>query len=132
MNLPENAHILVNSFSAYGGAAVVGSDGGWWLPLLTNTHSTQPPINYTLEQGPFPGYRQWINALTEEIQAKGINNPDVLTTLEDRKISHIFIGQQQGQVGYGGPGLSPEILLANPHFSPLYQQDRVWIFEIDL
>jgi len=131
-NLPDSADILVNSFSAYGGAAVVGSDGGWWLPLLTNTHSTQPPINYTLEQGPFPGYRQWINALTEEIQTKGINNPDVLTMLEERKISHIFIGQQRGQVGYGGPGLSPEILLSSPYFSPLYHQDRVWIFKLDL
>jgi len=131
-NLPDSADILVNSFSAYGGAAVVGSDGGWWLPLLTNHQSTQPPINYTLEQGPYPGYRQWVNALTEEIQSKGITNPDVLSMLEQRNITHVYIGQQQGQIGYGGPGLSPEILLASPYFSPIYHQDRVWIFEIDL
>lgn len=130
-NLPDSADFLVNSFSAYGGAAVVGSDGGWWLPLLTNHQSTQPPLNYTLEQGPFPGYRQWVNALTEEIQSKGINNPDVLTMLEQRNITHVYIGQQQGQVGYGGSGLSPELLFASPYFSPLYHQDRVWIFKID-
>ena len=131
-NLPDSAEILVNSFAAYGGAAVAGSDGGWWLPLLTSNNSTQPPINYTLEQGPFPGYRQWVNALIEEIQSKGINNPDVLAMLEERNITHVYIGQQQGQVGYGGKGLSPEILLASPYFSPLYHQDRVWIFKIDL
>ncbi|MGQ9846765.1 MAG: hypothetical protein ACUVQP_04590, partial [Bacteroidales bacterium] len=34
-NLPEEAKILVNSFFAYGGSVIVGSDGGWWLPSLT-------------------------------------------------------------------------------------------------
>ena len=131
-NLPENSNMLVNSFFAYGGSAVAGSDGGWWLPLLTRTQSTLPPITYTLEKSPFPGYRQWVNALTAEIQSKGINHPDVLAMLDERRVTHVYIGQQQGLVGYEGPSLSPQEMLASPHYSLIYHQDRVWIFEVGL
>jgi len=108
-NLPENSNMLVNSFFAYGGTAIAGSDGGWWLP-----------------------HRQWVNALTAEIQSKGINHPDVLAMLDERKVTHVYIGQQQGLLGDGRPSLSPQEVLASPHFSLIYHQDRVWIFEVGL
>jgi len=130
-NFPANSNFLVNSFSAYGGAAVVGSDGGWWLPLLTGFKSTQPPINYTMEAGPFPGYQLWVNELNAEIQAKGINHPDVVSMLDERKVTHIYIGQQQGQVGYAGPALNPDELIASPYYSMIYHEDRVWVFQCD-
>ncbi len=37
-NLPEQATFLVNAFFAYNDWVIVGSDGGWWLPL-----AAQPP-----------------------------------------------------------------------------------------
>jgi hypothetical protein len=131
-NISDSSIFLVNSFSAFGGAAIVGTDGGWWLPLLANINSTQPPINYTMEKGPFPDYQQWINTLTEAIRTKGINNPEVLSMLEERKITHVYIGQQQGKVGYVEPSLSPVKLLTSPYYTPIYNHDRVWIFEVDL
>jgi len=36
---------------AYGDSVIVGSDGGWWLPLLARRQTTLPPINYGSEQG---------------------------------------------------------------------------------
>ncbi|MBI1800141.1 MAG: hypothetical protein HYR71_00735, partial [Chloroflexi bacterium] len=128
---PQNARFLVNSFFAYGDTLVVGSDGGWWLPLLARRQTTLPPITYGIEQGPRADYIEWVNALPRAIQAKGITHPDVLAMLRQRGVTHVYIGQLQGRVNYGGPVvLQPEQLLGSPNFKAIYHQDRVWVFEI--
>jgi hypothetical protein len=131
-NTPYNARFLVNSFFAYGDTLIVGSDAGWWLPLLASRQTTLPPINYESEQGTRSDYVEWINALSAEIRNKGINHPDVLAKLGERDITHIYIGQRQGRVNYDGPYvLQPQQLLADSHFHPAYHQDRVWVFEVN-
>jgi hypothetical protein len=59
-NVPAEARFLVNSFFAYSGSAVVGSDAGWWLPLLAHRQTTLPPLSYGLEPEPWPGYRHYV------------------------------------------------------------------------
>jgi hypothetical protein len=130
-NTPEDARFLVNSFFAYGGGVIVGSDGGWWLPLLAGRANTVPPLNYGTEQGPWPEYRQWTNDLTQQIQAAGGEDPATLALLQARGITHVFVGQRQGRVNYGGPDvLAPEALLNSAHYRLAYHQDRVWVFEV--
>ncbi|MDP1547595.1 MAG: DUF1616 domain-containing protein [Anaerolineales bacterium] len=130
-NTPQDARFLVNSFFAYGDTVIVGSDGGWWLPLLAQRQTTLPPLNYGSERGPRPDYVQWINALTTEIQNKGVAHPDALALLRERGVTHVYIGQRQGRVNYGGPYvLEPKQLLASPNFRLVYHQDRIWVFEI--
>ena len=130
-NTPQDARFLVNSFFAYDDTVIVGSDGGWWLPLLAQRQTTLPPLTYGSEGGPRPDYVQWINALTTEIQNKGIAHPDVLALLRERGVTHVYIGQRQGRVNYGGPYvLEPGQLLASPNFRLVYHQDRVWVFEV--
>jgi hypothetical protein len=127
----SNTRLLVNSFPAYSGYAIAGSDSGWWIPLLARKDTNLPPLNYSFEQGPFPGYREWVNELTIEIFEKGIDDPDVLAMLNEREFTHIFIGQRHGTVGYDGPlFLDPNTLLQSNHYQPIYHADRVWIFEI--
>jgi hypothetical protein len=131
-NVPLGGRFLVNSFFAYGGGVIVGSDGGWWLPLLSGRQTTLPPINYASERGPRPDYREWINALPSAIQTQGVASAAVLGMLRDRGINYVYIGQQQGRVNYDGPDvLKPEQLLASPAFRAVYHQDRVWVFEIN-
>jgi hypothetical protein len=130
-NIAQDAKFLVNSFSAYGDDVVVGSDGGWWLPLSSLRDSTLPPINYGSELGPIPDYRLWVNDLTAEIEAKGMQDPDVINMLKDRNVSHIYIGQRQGSVNSKAPLFVPEDLIDSPYYRPVYHQDRVWIFEIN-
>lgn len=129
-NTTLNAHLLVNSFPAFSNSLIVGSDGGWWLPLLAGRQITVPPINYIFEQDPWPDYSNQINALTFEIQAKGIQNPDVISQLEYRGISYIYIGQLQGQVNSGGSLFNAGQLLSVTSFHLIYHQDRIWIFQI--
>ncbi|MCK4975516.1 MAG: hypothetical protein KAS36_01135, partial [Anaerolineales bacterium] len=69
--------------------------------------------------------------LTAEIQAKGINHPDVLAELTARGITNIYLGQQVGSVNYAGPqALNPGDLLSSPYYHPVYHQDQVWIFAV--
>lgn len=127
--LPLDSKFLVNSFFAYGGSSVVGSDGGWWLPLITSRKSTQPPLTYVSEMGFREDYINYTNDLIALIESVGINHPDVLEELSARGITHIYIGQQQGSVN-GAPLLDFQDLLKDQNFNLIYNQDRVYIFEV--
>jgi len=130
-NLPSDANLLVNFFFAYGGSLIVGSDGGWWLPLLADRQTTLPPLNYGTEKGQQVNYKQQVNSLATAIQEKGITNPDVLIMLRNEKVTQVYIGQRQGRVNYGGPPmLDPVQMMNDQHFQVIYHQDRVWIFNI--
>jgi hypothetical protein len=129
-NIPAEARFLVNSFFAYSGSAVVGSDAGWWLPLLAHRQTTLPPLSYGLEPEPWPGYRSYISDLTAVLQEKGPIHPDSLAKLQERGVSHVYIGQQQGRVNSSGAyAFQPEELLSSEYYQPIYHQDRVWVFE---
>jgi hypothetical protein len=127
--LPQSK-FLVNSFLAFGDSVAVGADAGWWVPMLAGRKTTLPPINQGYEAGPSAGYRQEIIQLTRAVQTLGVTNSDVLELLYQQGVSHIFIGQQQGKVNNAGSVLDPAVLLSSPAFTPVYHQDRVWIFKI--
>ncbi len=128
-NMPEDARFLVNSFFAYGGSVIVGSDGGWWLSLLAGRQNTVPPLNYSSERGPQPGYVKWVNELTAQIQTNGIDHPRTLQMLKERGITYVYVGQRGGKIGAGAaPLFSPYDLLGSDAFQVQYHRDRVWIF----
>jgi hypothetical protein len=128
-NTPADSLFLVNNFIAYGGNAIVGSDGGWWIPLLAHQQTILPPLNYGSERGPYANYHTWITQLGMEIEEKGYLHPDLISIYKERGITHVYIGQQNGRVNNQGIVLQPDALLNHPSFNPLYHQDRVWIFE---
>ncbi len=130
-NLPEDATLLVNSFFAYGGSTVVGSDAGWWLPLLTGKQTSLPPMLYGTEQTPDPNYVQYVNSLRTLAETVGFTNPEFLAELKAREIKYAFIGQKRGGVNSGGSlVLNPDELIASGKYLPIYHQDAVWVFEI--
>jgi hypothetical protein len=129
-NTPKDARFLVNSMFAFDDFAVVGTDGGWWLPLLADRDTTQPPVPYIIEDSFIPDYRELVNGLIDEINQKGIDHPDILDQIQKREITHIYLGQQQGLVNSLSPMLTPADLLSNPHFELIYHHDRVWIFKV--
>jgi hypothetical protein len=127
-NTPETARFLTNASFANDDTVVVGTDGGWWLPLLARRAVTVPPLNYESEQGPRPDYVEWVNALPAAIRAKGLNDPGVLAQLRARGVTHVYLGQRHNPAS--GSSLDPQQLLLSPHFRPVYHQDRVWIFAL--
>jgi hypothetical protein len=130
-NTAEESRFLVNSFFAYGGYAVVGSDGGWWLPLSSARLNTVPPLNYGGELVPGSSDRQAIEDLARQAQAKSPDDPQLLDLLRQRGITHVYVGQRQGRVNYAGDQvLDPEQLRDSPNYRLVYHQDRVWVFEV--
>ncbi len=129
--VPESG-FLVNAFSAYGESVMVGSDAGWWLPLLSGCQNTVPPMNYGTEQSSIVDYRGWIQALYNQIWEQGVDSFDTVKTLQSRGITYVYIGQEQGRVNYQGTDvLDPNILLSSPYYDLVYHQDQVWIFSIN-
>jgi hypothetical protein len=129
-NLPLQAKFLVNSFFAYDGSAIVGSDAGWWLPLLARRETNLPPLLYLTERGPRPDFPAWVNQLVAQIQDSGLDHSTVLEELKQRGIEYLYIGQQQGLVNTSQTLIKLDTLTNHPGFELVYHQDRVWIFQI--
>jgi len=125
-NTPANARFLVNSFFAYGGSLVAGSDAGWWIPLLAGRANTAPPITYATEASSEPDYVTQINDLVRTVQDSAIDDPATVQFLRQNGVSHVYIGQK------GGPLLDVERLQASALYRSVYQQGQVQIFEIVL
>jgi hypothetical protein len=129
-NLPAESLFLVEGFTVYGGYTAVGSDAGWWLPLLTQRANTMPPQYALMNEKPVQdGYTNSVVTLVSDLEK---HRPD---SLEGRKqlcnwgITHIYIGQGQGKISTDRYQLfSPDDFLLSPNFEAIYNQDRVFIF----
>jgi hypothetical protein len=126
----EDARFLVNSFFAYGDSVIVGSDGGWWLPLLAGRENTVPPLNYDFESAPWEGYRSSLHSLAREIIEYDFGDPELIESLDLQRITHIYIGQRQGSINHSNGFLIVEQLVEEPYYELLYHQDCVWIFRV--
>ncbi|MBN2004378.1 MAG: hypothetical protein JXA21_13570 [Anaerolineae bacterium] len=129
---PE-AHFLINGFFVYddGSSVMAGSDGGTWLPVLAQRTNTVPPLVGDIEQWPWVGYQDWLSAVYRQLYAAGVDDPTTLAMLEERGVTHVYIGQLQGRRNYTGPDiLDPQAFLVSHNYQLVYQRDRVWIFEI--
>ncbi len=130
-NTPPEARFLVNSFFAYAGGALVGSDGGWWLPLLANRSNTVPPLNYITDLPPDAEYRQRINTLQHQVKEHGLDNPATIALLREEKVTHVYLGQRQGAVNSPpDQAIDPTRLLESSNYDLVYHEDRVWIFAL--
>lgn len=127
-NTPPESCFLVNSFFAYGGSLIAGSDAGWWLPLLTGRCGTVPPLNYGSEAGPDADYGQRTNALTSRLERSELQDAATVRYLRRQGITHVFIGEK------GGTLLDPAVLQASPYYRAVYLPAAgaagPWVFEI--
>jgi len=126
-NLPKTSILLVNNFPAFV-TARVGSDAGWWLPLIAHRQIVLPPLQSLAEKGE-SSYTN-LNRLMSYIDTNGLSAPGLLEKLQKNQITHIYIGQQQGKVNSQGEYFSVDEMLLSPFFQPIYHQDRTWVFEI--
>ena len=68
--------------------------------------------------------------LAEEAIAN-LDDPETVGMLCERGLTHVYVGQREGRVNYGGPHvLSVEEMLRSPSYRLVYQQDKVAVFEI--
>jgi hypothetical protein len=130
---PMDADFLVESFRIYNGTSAVGSDAGWWIPLLTGRKNTMPPQYALFNEVPIEAnYSQDVVDLVAMLEKKTPNSKEGLELLCEQGITHIYIGQRQGKVGAGASQLFlPKMFDDNPVYELVYHQDRVHIYELN-
>jgi hypothetical protein len=130
--VPADAHFLVEGFRIYGGRSAVGSDAGWWIPLFTERGNTMPPQYALLNEVPAePGYSRGVVDLVETLEGTSPASDEGLAALCEAGVTHVYVGQEQGEVGVGAnPLFVPTELLERPEFQLLYREDRVHIFAV--
>lgn len=133
-NTPSDARFLVNGFTIYNETSSVGSDAGWWIPLLAQRENTMPPQYALFNEKPLtPGYTRAVTQLVRDLQAISPASPEGLRLLCQWGITHAYVGQAQGRVRFEEtmPLLPVKELMALPAFALIYQQDRVRVFALD-
>ena len=131
-NTSTDALFLVEAYNVYGNSAPVGTDAGWWLPLLTKRLNTLPP-QYTLmsEQPEQEDYLQQVITLNTTLVSTRPGSPEGLKLLCAWNITHVYLGQQQGEIGMGThPAFKPTDFEDASAFRPVYAQDRVRIYAL--
>lgn len=138
-NTPSDARFLVNSFPAYGGTVVAGTDAGWWLPLLTGRQSSLPPITYGTEWGEEQDYATQVNRLATTLRGHPLTNlsplavdlttPAVLRALREEGIDYIYSGAHASPGPDHADHIDTALLRASPSFRLVYEQGGVEIFE---
>jgi hypothetical protein len=124
---------LVEGFRAFYNTSAVGADAGWWLPLLGERQNSMPPLYALGSEVPLEaGYSAQVVALTAALETTPLSSPEGAALLCEHKITHVYIGQQQGLVGIDwlSQSFAPDELLNQPFYELVYHQDRVYIFAI--
>lgn len=138
-SLPEDTFFLINGIVHPDGVSAAGSDGGWWLPVLTQRGVTIPPQYALLGERPSePGYSDAVNQLVRhlfEVSPVSKEGKEAICRFPGI-ITHVYLGQRQGMVAHpdqmpSHPLLPAQMLLSDPAFRLVYHQDRVMIFEFD-
>ncbi len=117
---PPDARFLVNvvpwQFGLYR-----GSDGGWWIPLLTGRACTLPPVLY---RATTPAYLAEIEEVATAVSAGRLPGGDSWQErCRELGIGYIYVGAT------GGP-LQAEQLRTLPGLQVVYTHGPVWIFQL--
>ena len=129
--LPESK-FLVEGFRVYESSAV-GSDAGWWIPLLGGRQNTMPPQYALMNEAPLePDYSREVVELVKLLEDNPPGSQAVLQALCGWDITHVYIGQRQGKVSIDRYQLfSPAEFMDNPNFTLVYRRDQVHIYALD-
>ncbi len=133
-NVARDAQFLVDGFLIFSGVSVVGSDGGWWLPLLAHRRNTMPPQYPLLFERPNDSrYNDWVVGLVTQLRKVGVTSREGIELLCRDGITHVYVGEEQGHSGIPPP--EPMLHLGelerSSAFTTLYRQDKVGVFALN-
>jgi uncharacterized membrane protein len=91
-NTPSDARFMIN-VEPWQYRIYRGSDGGWWIPLLSNRDTILPPVFYGW------GEREYIHSvenLADRVHNLQGCNQELWDLIEEYNITHIYIGVKGG------------------------------------
>ena len=122
-NTTTSAYFMVNTFSwDFAPDYVIGSDAGYWLPLLTGRRTVTLPMTYPLERSSTPDLAQNLAALHQ--LGGDLASPEAVALLRREGITHVYVGHR------GGP-IAAEDLLASPTFDLRYRHGKAYVFRVN-
>lgn len=118
-NTPEDARFLINGYR-WMDSVWMGSDAGYWLPVLARRRTTLPPLFYSV--GP-PSEVEEVNGLAAAVNDSA-NDPAALAALARR------IGARYVFIGSRGGDLDPLLLEESGRFKTDYADGGAWVLEV--
>jgi hypothetical protein len=119
-NTPSSARFFINSTPWMGGHSR-GVDGGYWLVPYTGRSSLLPPVWFVWGETEY--VQKTFDWVARSTKIQGCN-PDFWNLVRDASLTHIYLRQGSGN-------LQPEMLKDCPRLDLRYQQDGVFIYEIN-
>ncbi len=126
-HVPPDAQIFVNSFPAYNSYVYAGSDGGWWLPLLSGRQTNLPPISYGFEAAEDPRYALLVQERNQAVLAQPVERPEAGAALRDWGYSYLYDGPAMNPAP---EYLDPVRIAASGQYEQIYQRDGVTIWRV--
>lgn len=119
-NTPPDARFAVNVW-LWQGRTYAGSDGGYWIEVLTDRDSILPPALYTTT-APADTVRH-INAFLDAWNGTETVDEETYQRLRDAGVTHIYVGPRGGH-------LKPEMLRESPYLRLIYEDRGAYIFQL--
>ena len=116
---PPNARFVINGYR-WLDTVWMGSDAGYWLPVLARRRTTLPPLFYGV--GP-PGQVATIDSLAASVN-RDATDPAALAALGRR------IGARYVFIGTRGGDLDPSLLAQSGLFRVDYRAGGAWVLEL--
>ncbi|MFN8439596.1 MAG: hypothetical protein U0175_02445 [Caldilineaceae bacterium] len=120
-NLPANAKFAPNAY-LWEGATYAGTDGGYWIPVLTDRETILPPLIYTTVLSRSQAIS--INQVLERWSTvTSIDDPNLRQWLKQLGVSYFYLV-------FGKGGLQPMSLFGKDYVELLYYKDDIYIFRL--
>ena len=118
-HIPSEATFLIN-VRHWQGSTYVGTDGGYWISLLTGRDTVLPPTIYIYGSAE---YVKGINDLAAAISAaESLDAENIRQLLRDNGVTHVYVGARGGRI-------TPQMLIDSVHYCAVYSNGAVWIFQ---
>lgn len=122
-NTPSDARFAVNTWRWLGNT-YAGSDGGYWIPVLTDRASVLPSTQYASAL-PRDQVTEIHARLARLANATSLDDPALRAELVAQGVTHLYIGPRAG-------ALRAEQIDGRPFINLLYRRDGVSIYALDL
>jgi hypothetical protein len=130
---PADSIFLIEGIHENWVTNVIGTDAGWWIPILTDRVNTIPSQYALANEIPIvEDYSRKVVDLEATLEKDGLVSKAGISKLCEYGINHVYIGQKQGTVGIlGKPLFTPDDLASSHIFRLIYHQDRVYIYSVE-
>lgn len=116
---PPNARFLINGFM-WMDSIWMGSDAGYWLPVLADRSTSLPPLFYAV--GP-PDQVDQINQVAAAVSRDAHDAPALARLARRIGASYVFVGSRGG-------AMEPSALAASAWFRVVYRAGGAWVLEV--